>query len=68
MKTNSSRPLRTTVRQLRESRGLTQFQLAAQAGLSIQTVSLAERAGILTDRTAQAIAAVLAVQPSELRL
>lgn len=46
---------------------MTQFQLAARAGLSLQTVSIAERGGILTDRSVRLLAEALGVLPAELR-
>jgi transcriptional regulator with XRE-family HTH domain len=46
---------------------LTQAQLAVKAGLSIATVSLAERFGVVTDRTLERLAAALGVDAKELR-
>jgi transcriptional regulator with XRE-family HTH domain len=54
------------VRAIRLAAGLSQFQLAARAGLSLQTVSLVERAGLLTGATAAKIAPVLGATPEEL--
>lgn len=64
---SKAKPQKSIVRALREQRGLTQFDLAAKSGLSLQTVSLAERAGVVTDRTAHALAAVLEVEAERLR-
>lgn len=55
------------VRALREERGLTQLQLAVKAGLSIQTISLAERAGLVSAATAARLAEALEVPAAELR-
>lgn len=55
------------LRAARLARGLSQFTLAARAGLSLQTVGLAERAGIITGATAAKLAAVLGIAPEDLR-
>lgn len=54
-------------RRIREENGLTREQLAVRAGLSSSTVYLVERAGLLSDATARKLAAVLGVNPEELR-
>lgn len=54
------------VRAARLSAGLSQFMLAARAGLSLQTVGLVERAGICTPATAAKLGAVLGLDPREL--
>jgi transcriptional regulator with XRE-family HTH domain len=46
---------------------LTQLELAAAAGCCITSVSIAERGGPLTEATAAKLAAVLGVDPAELR-
>lgn len=51
----------------RRRAGMTQAQLAVQAGLSIATVAHAERFGVVTERTAERLAAVLGVAPKELQ-
>jgi transcriptional regulator with XRE-family HTH domain len=65
MRTNEPAP--TPLRAAREKARLTQLQLAARAGCSIQTISIAERTGHLTEPSAAKIAAVLGVQPEDLR-
>jgi transcriptional regulator with XRE-family HTH domain len=54
------------IRDRRLRRGLTQFKLAALAGVSLQTVSLAERAGFLTPQTATRLAAALGIRAEDL--
>lgn len=54
------------VRTLRLAAGFSQFKLAAQAGLSLQTVSLVERGGLLSDATAAKLAPVLGTTAEEL--
>ena len=61
--TNPTNPLRRE----RLRRGLSQVALAARAGCSVNTVSLAERGGFLTEHMAQRFAAVLSVSPDVLR-
>jgi transcriptional regulator with XRE-family HTH domain len=51
----------------RTLKGLSQFHLAVRAELSLQTVSLAERTGHFTDRTAERLAAALDVPVGSLR-
>lgn len=65
MQTASTHP--TPLRAARERARLTQLQLAARAGCSIQTISLAERSGYLTPAAAAKLAAALGVEVSELR-
>lgn len=63
-------PNRTAVETLiseRRRKKLTQAQLAVQAGLSPSTVSLAERAGLISRATAAKLAAVLGITPEELQ-
>lgn len=55
------------VRSARQAAGLTQAQLAVKANVSPSTVSLAERAGLLTRPIAEKLAAVLGCTPEELR-
>lgn len=66
----SSSPSRRTaadrVRARRLELGLSQFQVAARAGLSLQTVGLVERAGIISRNTAEKLCAVLGLFPEEL--
>lgn len=57
----------TPIRKARLAAGLSQAQLAVKADLSPSTLSLAERAGILTRRTAEKLAAVLGCTAEELR-
>lgn len=47
---------------------MSQVQLAAAAGLSLATLSLAERFGIVTDRSAERLAKVLGVPPEQLQV
>ncbi len=54
------------VREARERQGLTREQLAVKAGVASSTVYLAERAGLLTIRTAEKLAGVLGVTASDL--
>lgn len=55
------------LRSARLAKGLSQAELAAQAGLSPGWISLLERTpGFLTERTARALADVLAVPVQEL--
>jgi transcriptional regulator with XRE-family HTH domain len=55
-----------TVRVARERLGLTRERLAVQAGLSLSTVYLAERAGLVSRRTAEKLAPVLGVPVEQL--
>lgn len=55
------------VREIRQQRGYSQVELAAKAGCSLTTVSLAERLGFLTSAMAQRFAAALQVRPEDLR-
>jgi len=55
------------LRAARERAGLTREQLAVRAGLSSSTLYLAERAGLVSDATAAKLAAVLGVEPAELK-
>lgn len=55
------------VRAARERAGLTREQLAVRAGLSGSTLYLAERAGLVSKRTAEKIAEVLGLPAEELR-
>ena len=55
------------LRLLRKREGLSQLALAVRAGVSLNTVSLAERSGRLTERTAELFAAALRVTPDEFR-
>lgn len=54
------------VRRRRRELGISQQELASAAGLAIQTVSLVERGGILTPRTAERLAPVLRLTPAAL--
>jgi transcriptional regulator with XRE-family HTH domain len=49
------------LRLLRKREGLSQLALAVRAGVSLNTVSLAERSGRLTERTAERFATALGV-------
>jgi transcriptional regulator with XRE-family HTH domain len=51
----------------RKRKGLSQVLLAVQSGLSLPTVSLAERTGCFSARTAERLAAVLGVPVESLR-
>ncbi len=61
--TSTKNPLRIA----RDRAHLTQLQLAAQAGCSIQTISIAERTGHLTLASAEKLAKALGITPTELR-
>jgi len=54
------------VRDARERAGLTQLQLANESGVSLGTISVAERGGRLSERSAQRLAAALHVTEIEL--
>lgn len=57
-------------RRLRDARKrarLTQLQLAMQAGVSLPLVYLAERGGVISDRTALRFATVLGAKPEDFR-
>jgi len=54
------------VRRRRIAASLSQFKLAALAGVSLQTVSLAERAGLLSPAMAGRLAAVLGCEVADL--
>ncbi len=62
MRDDSPNPIRAA----RELRGVTQRQLAEASGLTIGTISLAER-GVVTDRTLEAVAKVLGVEVWQLQ-
>jgi transcriptional regulator with XRE-family HTH domain len=51
------------LRGLREARGLSQVALAFRSGVSLSTLSVAERTGFLTPTTAQRLATALEVNP-----
>lgn len=55
------------IRQLREDRRLSRLDVQRETGLSEATIIRAERAGIVTTRTAQLLAPALGVRPEELR-
>lgn len=55
------------VRAARERLGLTREQLAVRAGLSSSTVYLVERAGLISQATAEKLAKALGCDPAELR-
>lgn len=65
--TTTNDPPKTPLRTARSRARLTQLQLAAKVGCSIQTISLAERTGYLTAGAAARIAAVLGIDANELR-
>lgn len=58
---------RTPVRVARERAGITQFELAVEAGVHPATVSLAERGAPISPTTAAKLAAALGVSPEELQ-
>lgn len=59
-------PVGERVRRTRLAAGISQFQLAARAGLSLQTVGLIERAGVITRASAEKVAPVLGLTVEEL--
>lgn len=69
-KTSSTPPPPPTpadrLRAARLAQGLSQFDLAVKAGLSLQVVSLSERGARMTTRSAMRLAAVLGLDPAEL--
>lgn len=56
-----------TLREGRKRKGWSQFWLAVQAGLHPNTVSIAERTGYLSQRSAERLAVVLGVPVESLR-
>jgi DNA-binding XRE family transcriptional regulator len=60
-------PAPTRIRQIREERSIIREQLAVKAGVSLSTLYLAERAGLMSDATAAKVAAALGVSIEELR-
>lgn len=58
--------VRRTLRRLRKRRGLSQVALAVKAGVSLNTVSLAERSGRITERVTGLLAQALGVDPAAL--
>lgn len=54
------------VRAARLAAGLSQFHLAARAGLSLQTIGLCERAGLCTRATAEKLAPILGTTAEEI--
>ncbi len=58
-----SRPIR--IRPLREALRINRVALARQSGISTTTIRYAER-GVLSERTAMALAPVLGVKPEDL--
>jgi transcriptional regulator with XRE-family HTH domain len=61
-----ARAVAERVRAARLAAGLSQFHLAARVGLSLQTVGLVERGGIITKATAEKLAGVLGIAAEEL--
>jgi len=57
----------TPLRRFRRKARLTQNVLAVRAGVSLTTISMAERTGFLTAASAVKLAAVLSCQPGDLR-
>lgn len=66
MHTNS-RAVTRALLAARQRKGWSQFRLAIHAGLHPNTVSLAERSGHFTERTAERLAAALNVPVESLR-
>lgn len=56
----------TKLREARRHRGLTQLQLAATAGVSLTTLSLAERFGLSSEMTATKLARALGIAVEDL--
>ena len=54
------------IKELREKRGLTQYQLAKQAGLNYRTIPAIENGGDVRVSTLQSIAKVLQVKVKDL--
>lgn len=67
MNNNASNTLGRALRFLRQQRGLTQVALAVKAGVSLNTVSLVERSGRITERVANLFAQALQVEPATFR-
>jgi transcriptional regulator with XRE-family HTH domain len=53
-------------RELRKAQGLSMLALAGRTGLSLCTIQAIERAGRVTRRTAELLAAVFKVKPGDL--
>jgi transcriptional regulator with XRE-family HTH domain len=60
-------PAAQALRAARKCKNLSQFQLAVRTGLSLPTISLAERTGYFSERTAERLAAALEVPVESLR-
>lgn len=61
------RPTADLVRRRRRELGInSQQELASAAGLALQTVSLVERVGLISQRTAEKLAPVLRLSPDRL--
>ena len=56
----------TPLRAARQSVGLTMVELSARAHVGLSTISVGERAGLLTPATAARLARVLKVDPGTL--
>lgn len=66
MTNNNRNPIRVLIRCARKRQGLSQLELALLADVSLNTVSLAERSGRMSPRTAERIAAALGLAPEQL--
>lgn len=62
----SGRDVSERARARRLALGLSQFRVAACAGVSLQTYSLVERGGIISKATAEKLAPILACAPEDL--
>jgi transcriptional regulator with XRE-family HTH domain len=59
-------PKLSPIAERRKALGINRETLAVRAGLSLSTIYLAERAGLVTDATAARLAPVLGCAPSDL--
>jgi len=64
---SGGRRIADRVRTRRVSAGWSQFELAARSHLSLQTVGLVERTGLITERTAERLSLALGISAEELR-
>jgi transcriptional regulator with XRE-family HTH domain len=56
----------THIRMLREARRLARLDVQRLTGISEATIARAERAGVVSNRTAERLAGVLGVSPDDL--
>jgi transcriptional regulator with XRE-family HTH domain len=66
-RTASNPELGERLRALRIAAGFSQVRLAARADVGLQTIGLAERAGLLSEATAAKLASALGCAPEDLK-